>query len=128
MPIRFKYKAPNKKKTDKFLANARSRKYLNVLSKYGGKGVAALSSATPVDEGDTAGSWSFEVSIETTRAKIVWLNSNVTYQGTPIAIMLQYGHGTGTGGYVQGRDYINPAIRPIFDDIAQAAWEELINA
>lgn len=128
MGFSLKYKAPNKKKTNKFLANAKSQKYFNILSRYGAKGVAALSSATPVDDGDTAASWSFEVEIGKNGAQIIWLNSNVTSQGTPIAIMLQYGHGTGTGGYVQGRDYINPAIRPIFDDIADAVWEEVINA
>lgn len=128
MGISLKYKAPNKRKTDKFLANAKSKKYFNILSRYGTKGVSALSSVTPVDKGNTAGSWSYEVEIGQDSAKIIWLNSNVTYQGTPIAIMLQYGHGTGTGGYVAGRDYINPAIRPIFDDIADAVWEEVINA
>lgn len=128
MGFSIRYKAPQKSKTEKFLANAKSGKYLNILSKYGQKGVSALSSATPVDEGDTAASWSYKIDIGKTNAKIVWLNSNVTTQGTPIAIMLQYGHGTGTGGYVQGRDYINPAIKPIFDDIAEAVWNEVINA
>lgn len=110
-------------KTKKFLAKASSPEYLTILNMYGDKGVAALSAGTPIDEGETAASWGFEVEITKTGASIIWTNSNLTSQGTPIAIMLQYGHGTGTGGYVKGRDYINPAMAPVFDDIAESVWK-----
>ena len=127
MGMSLKYHAPNKNKTDRFLANAKSQKYFNILDRYGKKGVSALSSATPIDQGNTAGSWTYEVSITNSSARITWSNSNLTSQGVPVAILLQYGHGTGTGGYVSGRDYINPAIKPIFDDMADAVWKEVIN-
>lgn len=97
---------------------------LSILDKYGREGVAALSSATPVDSGETASSWYYEVTNENESAAISFYNSNVN-QGVPIAIILQYGHGTGTGGWVEGRDYINPAIQPIFDEIVDAAWKEV---
>ena len=88
------------------------------------QGTSALASATPVDSSKTAQSWSHEVTITRTSCRVEWHNSNVN-QGVPIAIILQYGHGTGTGGYVAGRDYINPAIRPIFDKIAEDVWSEV---
>lgn len=110
-------------KTKKFLANAQSKDYFKVLNYYGRKGVAALSSATEIDSGVTANSWGYKVVIGKSKARIEWTNSNLTSQGTPVAILLQYGHGTGTGGYVQGIDYINPALKPIFDDIAIAVWK-----
>lgn len=88
------------------------------------QGTSALASATPVDSSKTAQSWSHEVKITRTSCRVEWHNSNVN-QGVPIAIILQYGHGTGTGGYVAGRDYINPAIRPIFDKIAEDVWSEV---
>lgn len=113
--------------TRRFLSRATDKAYLNVLHEYGRKGVAALSSVTPIDTGRTAASWSYEVDTSGGGAKITWSNSNTTYQGTPIAIMLQYGHGTGSGGYVAGRDYINPAIAPIFDDMAEAVWKAVKN-
>lgn len=97
---------------------------LSILDKYGREGVAALSSATPVNSGETASSWYYEVTNENESAAISFYNSNVN-QGVPIAIILQYGHGTGTGGWVEGRDYINPAIQPIFDEIVDAAWKEV---
>ena len=97
---------------------------LSDLDKYGREGVAALSSATPVDSGLTANSWYYEIERQNGGACIVFKNSNVN-NGVPIAIILQYGHGTGTGGWVQGRDYINPAIQPIFDRIAADAWKEV---
>ena len=93
----------------------------SVLEKYGREGVSALASATPRDSGETAASWNYEITGSKTGYQLVWTNSNVN-NGVPIAIILQYGHGTGTGGYVQGRDYINPAMRPIFDKIASEAW------
>ena len=88
------------------------------------QGTSALASATPVDSSPPAQSWSHEVKITRTSCRVEWHNSNVN-QGVPIAIILQYGHGTGTGGYVAGRDYINPAIRPIFDKIAEDVWSEV---
>lgn len=94
------------------------------LDKYGREGVAALASATPVDSGLTANSWYYEIKNEKGSVTISFFNSNIQ-NGVPIAVILQYGHGTGTGGWVQGRDYINPAIRPIFDKIAENAWKEV---
>lgn len=95
-----------------------------VLAKYGRQGVAALASATPVDSGVTANSWSYEIVKEKNTISIIFNNSNVQ-NGVPIAIILQYGHGTGTGGWVQGRDYINPAIQPVFDKILNDVWREV---
>ena len=94
------------------------------LDKYGRAGVAALASATPIDTGLTASSWYYKVEHSNGSAVISFHNSNIQ-NGVPIAIILQYGHGTGTGGWVEGRDYINPAIRPIFDAIANDAWREV---
>lgn len=96
----------------------------SILDKYGEKGVAALSSATPVDSGKTANSWYYDVEIKNGSVSINFYNSNIQ-NGVPIAVILQYGHGTGTGGWVQGQDYINPAIQPIFDEIANEAWKEV---
>lgn len=98
---------------------------LGVLDKYGREGVAALSSATPVESGRTASSWYYEIKHGQDSATIEYHNSNIN-DGVPIAIILQYGHGTGTGGYVEGRDYINPAIQPVFDRIVEDAWKEVI--
>lgn len=97
---------------------------LGVLDKYGREGVAALASATPTDTGKTASSWSYTIERQNGSIAIVFENSNIN-KGVPIAIILQYGHGTGTGGWVQGRDYINPAIQPIFDKMADEAWKEV---
>ena len=94
------------------------------LDKFGREGVAALESATPVESGLTARSWYYEIKHENGSATITFKNSNIQ-NGVSIAVMLQYGHGTGTGGWVQGRDYINPAIQPIFDKIAENAWKEV---
>jgi hypothetical protein len=88
------------------------------LERSGQEGVDALASATPIDSGETAGGWGYEVRRESDRVTIIWTNRHVV-DGSPIAILLQYGHGTGTGGYVQGRDFINPAIRPVFDKIRE---------
>lgn len=98
-----------------------------ILDKYGKEGVEALSAATPVDTGKTAASWSYVIETSETTIGIYWTNSNVN-KYVNIAVILQYGHGTGTGGYVQGRDYINPALQPIFDKIAEKAWEEVTSA
>lgn len=114
-------------RTEKFLNAMTGKKYLNVLSKYGQKGVDALASATPINSGETAQSWTYEIIQENGKATIHWSNTNIN-KGVNIALILQYGHGTGTGGYVAGRDYINPAIRPIFDSIATEAWKEVTSA
>ena len=90
-------------------------------------GVSALSSATPIDTGKTAASWGYEIESDDDGTRIIWTNSNVN-KNVNIAIILQYGHGTGTGGYVQGRDYINPAMQPVFDQIADAVWREVTKA
>lgn len=111
-------------KTSKFLSSASNRDYLKVLDKYGRAGVAALASATPVDSGITAASWYYTIERGSGSTKLVFGNANVN-NGVSIAIILQYGHGTGTGGWVQGRDYINPAVQPIFDQIAEDAWREV---
>jgi hypothetical protein len=94
------------------------------LDKYGRAGVEALSNATPKDTGQTASSWYYEIKRSNGSVSIQFKNSNVR-EGVPIAVILQYGHGTGTGGWVEGRDYINPAIQPIFDEIANNAWKEV---
>ena len=112
--------------TERFLKGAKKLHIEKILDRFGKEGVRALASATPVDSGLTANSWGYDVSVSRGSYSITWTNSNVV-NGVPIAIILQYGHGTGTGGYVQGRDYINPAIKPIFDMIANAIWQEVVN-
>lgn len=97
-----------------------------ILNRYGEQGVAALAAATPVDSGNTAGQWSFKVIGNRKEATILWTNSHII-NGVKIAIILQYGHGTRNGGYVQGRDYINPAMRPVFDKMAEDVWKEVTN-
>lgn len=114
-------------KTERFLNRMKRREYLNVLDEFGRDGVQALRNATPVDSGATAEAWGYEIKRTRDYTEIVWTNSNIN-DGVPIAVILQYGHGTGTGGYVQGRDYINPAIRPIFDKIAEKAWKVVTSA
>lgn len=121
--IKFEHKG-DFSKTSRFLSKAKKVLRLNTLDKYGQAGVAALSSATPKDSGKTASSWYYEIERQNGSISINFNNSNVN-KGVPIAIILQMGHGTGTGGWVEGRDYINPAIRPIFDEIANSAWKEV---
>ena len=121
--ISFRQKGDFSKLT-KFLERAKESVKLGDLDKYGRAGVEALASATPVDSGLTANSWYYEIENKNGSAKITFLNRNIQ-NGVPIAIILQYGHGTGTGGWVQGRDYINPAIQPLFDKIADDAWKEV---
>lgn len=111
-------------KFSRYLERAKEAVRLGTLDKYGNEGVAALASATPIDSGETANSWYYEIERSNGSVAIRFNNSHVN-QGVPIAIILQYGHGTGTGGWVQGRDYINPAIRPVFDKIADDAWKEV---
>lgn len=113
--------------TDRFLKRMARGDIYKSLSQYGAEGVRALASATPVDTGLSSASWSFEVEVTKRSASITWLNHNIE-NGFPVAVMLQYGHGTGTGGYVQGRDYINPALKPIFDRIAEGVWKEVTSA
>lgn len=109
--------------TEKYLEKLQRKDYLRILNNCAKKGVEALSNATPKRTGKTAASWSYEISNSGNSTTIYWKNDNVTKDGDPIAIMLQYGHGTGTGGYVVGRDYINPAIQPVFDNIANEVWK-----
>ena len=111
-------------KTMSFLERAKESVKLGTLDRYGREGVAALTSATPVDTGLTARSWYYKIERDKNTATISFFNSNIQ-NGVPIAIVLQYGHGTRNGGWVQGRDYINPAIQPIFDKIANTAWKEV---
>lgn len=114
-------------KLTKFLERLKEGVGASQLDKYGRAGVAALSSATPVDTGLTSQSWYYEIESSKEGASIAFYNSN-NQQGVNIAIILQYGHGTGTGGWVEGRDYINPAIQPIFDEIAESAWKEVTSS
>lgn len=109
----------------KFLEKAKEVIKMGDLDKYGRRGVAALSSATPRDTGKTAESWVYEIVREKDSVRIEFSNTNVIADGTPVAILLQYGHATKHGGYVQGIDYINPAIQPIFKQIADDAWREV---
>lgn len=111
-------------RSKKWLTRLERAEFYKRVSTIAAQGTSALSSATPVDSSKTAMSWSHKVTITRTSCRVEWLNSNVN-QGVPIAIILQYGHGTGTGGYVAGRDYINPAIRPIFEKIATDVWNEV---
>ena len=111
-------------KTSKWLRKIREAARLGILDKYGREGVAALASATPTDTGKTASSWYYQIERKNGSVAIVFLNSHIN-QGVPIAIILQYGHGTGTGGWVEGRDYINPAIQPLFDKAANELWREV---
>lgn len=111
-------------KTRNFLDRVQRLNYKSILEKYAKEGVEALSSATPVDSGLTASSWGYEIDYDKFGFSISWTNTNVV-DGVPIAIILQYGHGTRNGGYVQGVDYINPAIKPIFDKIQDKLWEEV---
>ena len=111
--------------TEKLLKRIKSRDYLKVLDKFGQRGVTALSGATPTRSGKTASSWDYEVLVSGGGVTIQWTNSNIN-NGVSIAIILQYGHGTRNGGYVVGRDYINPAMRPLFDKMADEAWKAVI--
>lgn len=121
--ISFKHQGDFSKFTS-FLEKAKQTVRIGDLDRYGREGVAALASATPVDSGTTANSWYYEIKHEAGSVTITFNNSHFN-DNVPIAIILQYGHGTGTGGWVEGRDYINPAIQPIFDKIANDAWREV---
>ena len=112
------------KKSLTFLTHLRKKSIRPILEKYGQKGVEALAEATPKATGKTAASWSYEIKMEKTGAVLSWKNANIV-DGVPIALILQYGHGTRNGGYVQGVDYINPAMKPVFDAIRDELWKEV---
>lgn len=112
--------------TENFLTNLSKMEFRAILEHYGQVGVDALASATPVESGLTSQSWTYKVSSNGKTTTLMWLNTNVN-DGVPVAIILQYGHGTGTGGWVAGRDYINPAIRPVFDMITDEVWKQVTN-
>lgn len=112
------------KQTEKYLKKSMGLDYRSVLEKYAREGVNALSAATPVESGETAMSWDYEIERKGSSISIIWKNHNIN-QGVNIAVILQYGHATRNGGWVEGRDYINPALRPIFDALAEAAWKEV---
>ncbi len=115
------------KNTEKFLQTMSKGDIFRSLDKYGQEGVAALSAATPAESGATAAAWSYEVTKGRGQYSISWTNGHIV-GGVPVVILLQYGHGTGTGGYVQGRDFINPALKPIFDRIASDVWKAVTSA
>lgn len=118
------FKKGDFKKTEKFLEGARVLNIRPLLRRYGEAGVHALQASTPRDTGELASSWGYEIQTDHGTARVIWTNSKIV-DGVPIAIILQYGHGTGNGGYVEGRDYINPALQNIFDQLANAAWKEV---
>lgn len=123
MAIIFSHKG-DLKETERFLKNLKKRNFYKNLERFAQEGVEALSSATPLESGRTAESWGYLIEDKGDTVSITWTNSNVN-EGVNIAIILQYGHGTGTGGYVAGQDYINPAMKPIFDKIADDVWKEV---
>lgn len=112
------------KKTYAFFNRSKEALKLRALEKYAQKGVDALSASTPVDTGKTAASWYYEISRKEDTITITWKNSNIV-DGVCVAVVLQYGHATPGGGYIRGIDYINPAIRPVFEEISKYAWEEV---
>jgi len=113
-------------KTEAFLNRMKHPFYYGMLHRYGKQGVEALRDATPRDTGKTAESWSYEIRQNGSRIQIIWKNSNLAEAGMPVAVLIQYGHATRNGGYVQGIDYINPALRPIFEEMADSIWKEVI--
>lgn len=115
-------------KTDKFLAYLGKGQMYKNLDGFARRGAAALASATPTESGVSASSWDYILEVGPGYASIWWTNRHVDATGTPIVILLQFGHGTGTGGYVQGRDFINPAIQPIMNEIADAVWKGVQSA
>lgn len=115
------------KKLTNFLEKMKRMFDVSMLDKYGREGVAALSAATPVDSGKTASSWTYEIKDIKDGVALTFKNTNIQ-NGVSIAIILQYGHGTRNGGWVEGRDYINPAIQPVFDELANEAWKEVIRS
>lgn len=118
----------NFNKTDKFLRAMQKHNFDVILRKYAEYGLVQLMQNTPVDTGIASNSWKYEIEKSRSGFNITWSNTDVTIEGTPIVILLQYGHGTGNGGYVQGYDFINPAMRPIFDKLSTDLWEEVTKA
>jgi len=114
------------RKTEKILSDLSTDHVYDVLDAYGAEGVSLLSSATPIRTGETAHSWGYEVTHSADRHTLSWYNTH-EHNGVNIAIIIQYGHGTGTGGYVEGIDYINPTLRPLFDKIVDDIWRQVIN-
>lgn len=125
MVISFESSGSNK--TESYLEKLSKGDLFSSLDRFGREGVSALASATPVDSGVTAASWNYEIIRSRGSYTIAWTNGHIV-NGAPVVIMLQYGHGTGTGGYVQGRDFINPAMRPVFDRIAENVWKAVTSA
>lgn len=115
------------KRTHKFLKRLDEKDFLRNLEKYGEAGVEALAANTPVDTGKTAESWDYQIVEGNGYVSVQWFNTNIV-DGVPIAVILQYGHGTRNGGYVKGRDYINPAMKSVFDKIAEDAWAEVVKS
>lgn len=113
------------KNFDKFVNHMLKHDYEKVIDKYARMGVKALVEATPIDSGETAKSWDYEIHYTKGRTKIIWTNSNITKHGTPIAILIQYGHYTKSGAFVQGIDFINPALKPVFSKLAEEIWKEV---
>lgn len=125
-PMKISLKSSGKfNKTEKYLRKLRTKDFTQILQKYGEQGVQALRDATPIDSGETANSWTYQIDHDANgQIAISWANTHFN-KGVQIAVILQYGHGTGTGGYFKGRDYINPTMRPVFDKIAEDAWKEI---
>ncbi len=115
-------------KSFKFLKAMREKMFLRSLNKYGQMGVDALAAATPKRTGLTANSWYYEIVNYSDNVTLRWYNTNVNKDWYNVALMIQYGHGTGTGGWVEGIDYINPALKPVFDKIAKSIWVEIQNS
>ena len=111
-------------KTEKFLSRSSRKDYRYILERYGARGVIALENATPVDTSLTKNSWSYKITKERYGYSLSWHNTNMA-GGIPVVILIQYGHGTRGGTYVQGIDFINPAIKPILDGIANDIWKEV---
>lgn len=107
-----------------FLYKNRKRRIYQLLNEYGKQGVELLRDATPVDTGKTATGWDYEIEVNSQGVSLYWVNNNVN-EGVPIAILIQYGHATRSGSYVQGVDYINPALRPLFESMATKLWKEV---
>lgn len=122
--ITFKIKG-DYKRTERYFKRLTQKKYLKILDKYGKQGVEALSAATPKDTGRTAESWRYEIETGPNSSSIIFVNDNIN-KYVNIAVILQYGHATRNGGWVEGRDYINPAVQPLFDEMVEKAWEEVI--
>lgn len=126
MIVSFKHQG-DFKNLEKFLKTNKDQKtsFKNLLTDYGRRGVEILKEHTPKDTGKTANSWTYSVSVTKQGFGIEWTNTNKTASGIPVVILLQYGHATGTGGFVKGRDFINPAMQPLFDQLVEELWEEV---